>query len=228
MTDRLLPNGGDTLANVIRRKLADSILNGKIEYGTRLDEQAIADQYGVSRTPVREAIAQLSATGLVEIRPRRGTVVVPIDTDFLGLLYEAAAHIGAVCAFLAATRMTLAERSNLKQVFLDCETVCSTSDSEAFAKHHRLFHNAIRDGAHNPELGSALKQSRRRIAPFTKATFAVPANIRATLDDQREIFMAITDQNGDQAGRLMKHHINRVGMQVVNDFKFSKGAHKKP
>jgi DNA-binding GntR family transcriptional regulator len=154
--------------------------------------------------------------------------VVPIAPDFLGLLYEAAALVGAVCASLAATRMTLSERSELKQIFLDCEEVCKVSDSEAFAKHHRLFHNAIRDGAHNPPLGEALQQSRRRIAPFTKATFTIPANIQATLDDQNEILEAIIDQDGDRAGSLMKHHINRVGMQVVNNFKLPRKGHGMP
>lgn len=213
-----MQNGGDTLANVIRRKLADSILNGEIEYGTRLDEQAIADQFGVSRTPVREGIAQLSATGLVEIRPRRGTIVVPIDLDFLGLLYEAAAHIGAVCAQFAATRMTLAERSALQQVFLDCKAACEGADSELFAKHHRLFHNTIRDGAHNPPLGEALKQSRRRIAPFTKATFSSVVNMQRTLADQEGILEAIIEQDDNRVGCLMRRHINRVGMQVVSSF----------
>lgn len=212
-----IQNGGDTLANVIRRKLADSILNGEIEYGTRLDEQTIADQFGVSRTPVREGIAQLSATGLVEIRPRRGTIVVPIDLDFLGLLYETAAHIGAVCAHFAATRMTLTERSDLKGVFLDCKAACDIDDNEAFAKHHRLFHNTIRDGAHNPPLGEALQQSRRRIAPFTKATFKAMVNMHVTLEDQQKILDAIIEQDGNRASSLMRNHINRVGIQVVNN-----------
>jgi len=219
--DRLVVDSTDTLANVLRRRLADEILNGDIGPGTKLDEQRIADRFGVSRTPVREAITQLGASGLVKVRPRRGAVVVPVEPAYLAQLYESVAHVEAICAQLAASRMTLIERMNLQRLFQDCAKALGDRDPDAFAANNRLFHNAIRDGAHNPPLGDAIKHCRRQIAPFTKATFRAAENMQATLDDYREILAAISDQEPETAGRLMKRHFNRVGMLVLRNFRSS-------
>ncbi len=216
--ERLVVDGTDTLANVLRRRLADKILNGELQPGARLDEQTIADHYGVSRTPVREAITQLGSSGLVEIRPRRSALVVPIDTEFLAQLFEAAAHVEAICAAFAAMRMTLTERARLARVFQDCVAACDRRDAEDFAAHHRLFHNTIRDGAHNPALAECLKQCRRQIAPFTKASHADFRNMQATVEDQRNILSAINDQDEARAGLLMKRHLSQVGIRVVDEY----------
>src|SRR6476469_7362469 len=98
---------GDTLANQVRRRIADDVLGGRWAPGARLDEVALAESLGVSRTPVREALRDLASSGLVEIRPHRGAIVVAIDDQRLAALMEAVGEIDALCARLAARRMTL-------------------------------------------------------------------------------------------------------------------------
>src|SRR3954447_20599757 len=101
---------GMLLSERIRVALADDITSGALVPGFTLDEQQIGDRYGASRTPVREAIRQLAAVGLVEMRPRRGAVVAGFTTERIVEMFEMAAEIEAMCVRLAAHRMTPLER----------------------------------------------------------------------------------------------------------------------
>ena len=95
-----------TLSDQIRSALADAVSSGKLRAGTVLEEQQIADQFGVSRTPVREAIRQLQASGLVEAIGRR-MVVARLTPTRIMEMFEAMAEIEAVCVRLATYRLTV-------------------------------------------------------------------------------------------------------------------------
>src|SRR3979409_138523 len=97
-------------AGELRLQLADEIVRGVLAPGSALDETDIARRFGVSRTPVREALRQLVASGLVEARAHRGAVVAQPSLERLTGMFEAMAELEALCAGLAAERMTAAER----------------------------------------------------------------------------------------------------------------------
>ena len=99
-----------THTEALRLQLSDAIVSGQLEPGTPLDEQELATRFGVSRTPVREAIRQLSASGLVSVRPHRGAVVALPTPSQLNDMFEAMAELEALCAGLAARNMTVPER----------------------------------------------------------------------------------------------------------------------
>src|SRR5579864_6262690 len=105
-----------TRAEELRLALADEIINGSLAPGATLDETLLAQRFNVSRTPVREALRQLAASGLVETRPHRGAVVASLSHDRLNALFEAMAELEATCAGLAAERMSAAERQALQQI----------------------------------------------------------------------------------------------------------------
>src|SRR5437764_205203 len=110
--------GGErmTRAEELRLALADEIINGSLAPGATLDETLLAQRFNVSRTPVREALRQLAASGLVETRPHRGAVVASLSHDRLNALFEAMAELEATCAGLAAERMSASERQTLQQI----------------------------------------------------------------------------------------------------------------
>src|SRR4029077_10876230 len=102
-----------TRAEELRAQLADDIVRGMLAPGRTLDETELAPRFGVSRTPGREAIRQLAASGLVETRRHRGAVVArPNHQRILGM-FEAMAELEALCAGLAAERMNAAGRRSL-------------------------------------------------------------------------------------------------------------------
>src|SRR3954471_14263595 len=109
-------DGRRTLAEELRLQIADEIVRGVIVPGTPLDETDLAARFGVSRTPVREAIRQLAASGLVEARPHRAAIVARPGEDKLVGMFEAMAEIEALCAGLAAERMPPLERRSLEDI----------------------------------------------------------------------------------------------------------------
>lgn len=118
MPPRVFPSRGvpATRAERVRMQLAAEILAGTFLPGTRLDEVAQSNRMGVSRTPLREAMRQLAAFGLVENRPHRGVVVAEGGR---AALYETLAEVEAVCAALAAQRLDAIKRDELKRLVAD-------------------------------------------------------------------------------------------------------------
>ncbi|MBL4907248.1 MAG: GntR family transcriptional regulator, partial [Sneathiella sp.] len=106
--------------------LEQEIVTGSLKPGTRLDETILADRFGVSRTPVREALTRLAASGLVEIRPRRGAVVATITLKDLMNMFEVMANLEAVCARLAARRITPEEKDELVASHALCTALSET------------------------------------------------------------------------------------------------------
>ncbi|WP_271188322.1 GntR family transcriptional regulator, partial [Maricaulis virginensis] len=116
---------GKTRSEEIRQRIADDIVSGRLKPGQKLDEPALAEHYQVSRTPVRDALRQLSGTGLVRILPKRGAWVAEIDPQQLDELFEACAEIDALCAKLAAVRLTGIERRQLELAHTQSEDYVS-------------------------------------------------------------------------------------------------------
>ena len=102
-----------THAERLATEIADAILSGRIPPGTRLDEKSLAEQFGVSRTPVREALRQLGNSGLIDIRPHKGAAVTKVTPAKLEEMFCAMAEVEATCARLAAISMTPIERRRL-------------------------------------------------------------------------------------------------------------------
>src|SRR5450759_3188162 len=103
-----------TRAEELRLQLADEIVRGALPPGAALDETDIAKRFNVSRTPVREALRQLAASGLVDARAHRGAVVARPSLDRLTGMFEAMAELEAICAGLAAERMPAVEGNRLE------------------------------------------------------------------------------------------------------------------
>jgi len=103
-----------TTADQMVRAISDRIVTGVMRPGEKLDEVSLANRYAVSRTPVREALGQLAAMGLVDRRPNRGAIVAVVKPDHLASMFEGMAELEAICARFSAQRMTAQERRLLE------------------------------------------------------------------------------------------------------------------
>ncbi len=102
------------LSEQLCEKIEEQIVTGALRPGARLDEQELAAEFGVSRTPIREALIQLASAGLVDTRPRRGAVVAEIEPHRLCEMFDVMAELEAMCARLAARRITEDEIASLR------------------------------------------------------------------------------------------------------------------
>jgi DNA-binding GntR family transcriptional regulator len=117
-----------SFAENIIATLSKEILDGSYMPGEKLEEQVLADSFGVSRTPIREALRTLSSMGLVETRNRRGFKVSEVSIEELTQMFEMTGEIEALCARLAAQRMTPIERTELKKIHEACFQAAQTGD----------------------------------------------------------------------------------------------------
>jgi len=199
-----------TLAETIRQKLADDILRGVYPPGARLDENGLAKRFKLSRTPVREALRQLTSAGLVEMRPRRG-VIVSLPTDSaLAEMFEVMGELEAACTRLAAQRMSPAERVRLELVHRRSYEAVRSNDRESYRTLNFEFHDVIYRGAHNEFLLATTVGIRQRIAPFRRAQFAIQDRLAKSYEEHDAIVAAVLRGDADTASEVMRTHVNVV------------------
>ncbi len=203
-----------TRAERLAGAIADAIVAGEWVPGDRLDEQALAERYGVSRTPVREALRQLGATGLIELRPRRGAAVALVTPEELDELFVATAEIEATCARLAALGMSPVDRRRLEALHDDMGALAAADDPVAYAEANTAFHGAIYAGARNAVLAEVALGLRRRLLPYRKAQFRAPGRPALSHREHGAVVDAI--RCGDAAGAhaAMLHHVGLVERAV--------------
>lgn len=199
-----------TRTEALRLQLADEIVSGALEPGTPLDEQDLAGRFGVSRTPVREAIRQLSASGLVSVRPHRGAVVALPTPRQLNDMFEAMAELEGLCAGMAARNMTIAERRALEALHEELRALVREGDPVRYHEKNETFHTAIYAGSHNSYLADITLMTRTRVAPFRRAQFRAAGRLGGSYEEHDLVVQAI--MRGDQAGasEAMRNHIGIV------------------
>lgn len=198
------------LGDQLRNGIADLILSRALQPGDRLDEQTLAKRFGVSRTPVREALHHLASSGLVEMRPRRPAVVRRLSDGELADSFEALGELEALCARYAAERMTHAERLQLMSLIEKAGQVAAETDAPAYRALDADFHNLIHMGSHNSGLSRMAKQIRMQTAPYSSAPYTIPGyvpQISVPHAQHRKIADAILARNPGLAHASMIDHI---------------------
>ncbi|WP_120497701.1 GntR family transcriptional regulator [Kiloniella sp. EL199] len=204
-------------SNDLRRQLEHEIVLGEIVPGTRLDEVALTERFGVSRTPVREALQQLSMMQLVEIRPRRGAFVKKMSLRELVDMFEVMAELEGTCGKLAADRMTDDEREKLEDLHLAAEPLVKNKDYDGYYWANVAFHEAIYKGSHNEFLSDQTKNLRNRLTPYRRLQLRQSNRLNNSFQEHAEITEAITSGNKELAEQLLGTHVT-VQRGSFNDF----------
>ena len=191
--------------------LIDTLLReitlGNFSPGERLSQAEIAERFHVSRTPVREAMAQLVARGVLEDRGRHGTYVTTIGDEDLSQMLEAMNEIESLCAGLAARRMSLLQRSDLEAAQVRCQAAAESQDGPGFLEANRAFHLIIYKGTQNRYLEEAALSFRQRTEHFRGARFRDPAELLKTVAEHDRILALIENGDGPRAMEEMRSHI---------------------
>ena len=203
-----------TQVDRIREGLADRIVHGFLRPGEALDETLIAAEFGVSRTPVREALRQLEANGLALSRPHRGAVVTQLSPRELRDTFVVMAELEALCARLCAAAMSDGERENLMLLHAQGAEAAHENAIDAYRAHNERFHDAIYTGAHNAFLQQTTKAVRRRLAPFRNLQFEGFERPEASHREHARVVNAILQGVGERAATLMRDHILTVWRAV--------------
>ena len=203
-----------TKAQVIHQAIADDIVHGRLLPGCALDETAIAATYGVSRTPIREALRQLEAIGLVEGRAHRGAIVANVSEDALDDMFAVMAEMEALCARWSAISMSSAERAVLDALHRSAATLVSQGDREAYIAANNQFHESIYRGSHNGFLIDLTLSVRKRLAPFRRAQFETLGRLAKSHREHEAVVVAIQRGDADRAASAMRAHLAQVRSSV--------------
>ncbi|PHP65345.1 GntR family transcriptional regulator [Zhengella mangrovi] len=199
-----------TSVETIRLDLARRIVVGLIEPGTALDEGSLAAEFGVSRTPVREALRQLASSGLVRQRPHRKAMVTKPDETELHGMFAVMGHLEALCAKLCAATMSPSERRALERLHMRMETMVQAGDAASYTTANEEFHGAIYDGTRNAYLAEVTFATRLRVQPFRRAQFGTLGRLAASHGEHTAIVDAILRGEGAAAEAAMASHIGFV------------------
>jgi DNA-binding GntR family transcriptional regulator len=199
------------LADEICRRLEEEINGGQLLPGDALDERELAARFGVSRTPVREAMSQLAAQGLVTSVPRQGVYVARMSIQELLALFELLAELEGICAKYCARRMTEAQRARLSAVQESGLKHVQAGDARGYSQYNVDFHELLYAGCHNTFLAQQLRSIRRRTQMYRKNSFLQPARLRISHDDHQRVLDAILQGNAEAAQQQMIEHISVGG-----------------
>lgn len=196
--------------------LENAIGRGRLAPGERLDERELAEQFGVSRTPVREALHKLSVLGFVKIRPRVGAAVVKLDPDELMDQFVVMAALEGLCARLAARRMTRDGHDRLAELHDACGRDDARADPDLYYDRNVAFHEAIYEGAHNPYLAAETRRMRNRLSYYRRNQLHFGPRVATSHGEHGAIVAAIVSGDAEAAEALMRRHVNVQGDGVAD------------
>jgi DNA-binding GntR family transcriptional regulator len=195
----------------LRDEIENEILMGSLRPGDRLDELSLAERFGVSRTPVREALVQLASAGLVDVHPRRSAVVAQVSAARLVEMFEVMAELEGMAGRLAARRHTQADLDRLLRAHKACREAANRGDSDAYYYENEEFHHAIYAASHNDFLVEQCAALHRRLKPYRRLQLRVRNRVMTSLSEHDTVVEAITRFDADRAQAALQSHVRIQG-----------------
>ncbi|ACA16204.1 transcriptional regulator, GntR family [Methylobacterium sp. 4-46] len=202
------PARAPSAAAVIRQDLRAAIASLSLLPGQPINEKAIAARYGVSRTPVHEAVLRLADEGLVEIFPQAGTYVARIPYRDLPEVIVIRRALEEASARLAAEQARAPDLAALDRLMITMTEAAAAEDRETFHQRDEEFHAAIAQAAGYPGLWRLTQQVKIQVDRFRRLTLPQPGRLARVLDEHAAVRDAIRDRDPARAGAAMSAHLD--------------------
>jgi DNA-binding GntR family transcriptional regulator len=216
---RLIPIRLDNykpLREMVFESLREAIIQGRLKPGERMMEIQLADEMGVSRTPIREAIRKLELEGFVVMVPRKGAYVSGISVKDIVDVFEVRAALEALAAGLAAERITPDEQEELERSLVAISEVSSKADINAIVETDTNFHELIYKASRNERLFQIVIHLKEQIQRFRTTSLSQPGRSKDALEEHRKMVEAISDRNVELAQALAREHIENAEQSMLN------------
>ncbi|MCH8617742.1 GntR family transcriptional regulator [Undibacterium sp. TS12] len=200
----------------LREEIEELIAIGQLQPGHHLDETELAERFGVSRTPIREALIQLASMGIIEMRPRRGAHVATISPQQLVEMFEVMAEFEAMCGRMAARRMSKQEQLDLQAAHQACKEARDAVEPDAYFYKNEVFHALIYRGSHNDFLESQAMNLHRRLRPYRRLQLRVRDRIANSFNEHDQVVEAIIQGDAELTANLLRGHIMIQGQRFAD------------
>ena len=201
----------NTRTQILLSEIEKLIVNGSMVPGQRLDEMVLAKKYGVSRTPVREAIRALTAIGLVQNTGKQGSQVAKLSISMLIEMFELMAVLEGMCAQLAARRATKNQLFEMQKTHELLEKTFEKGTHKEFYNVNLQFHDLLYNASHTQYLAEETLRLRRRLSPYRMRVTFQPGRMNSTLEEHNKILIAIKKGESELAKNEAISHLRLIG-----------------
>jgi len=215
---RLIPIKLDTykpLREMVFESLREAIIHGRLRPGERLMEIQLAEELGVSRTPVREAIRKLELERFVVMVPRKGAYVAGLSVKDIVDIFEVRAALEGLAAGLAAERITEEEMDQLERSIHQIN-LSSEDDIKAVVEGDTTFHSLLYKASRNQRLEQIIMNLHEQINRFRMTSLSQPGRLKVAIDEHIKIVEAISERNVELAQQLATEHIENAEQSLLN------------
>ncbi|HWR30998.1 MAG TPA: GntR family transcriptional regulator [Negativicutes bacterium] len=215
---RLLPVKLDSykpLREVVYETLREAIRNGALTPGERLMEIQLAEELGVSRTPVREAIRKLELERFVVMLPRRGTYVSNLSLKDINEVFEIRAALDGLAAGLAAERITEDELEQMERLLVEIADHIEQHNNQKIVEVDEAFHDILYRASRNERLVGIIYNLREQFARFRSVSINYPGRLHNTLEEHRQLVEAIAQRNPEAAQQKAREHIENAEQTLL-------------
>lgn len=198
------------LRDVIFEKLQKAIINKKLEQGEIITEKQISREFGVSRTPVREALYKLTATGLIRIIPNKGFLISKWSIKEIKDVFEIRIVLERMAVELFIKNISQENVERLKEIIRKTEKVVKENNFMEAAKMNNKFHGLIIEKSNNREMFNMMEPLKNKINIFRLISISTPSRLEKSLEEHKRIFNSIAKKDIVNAKRLIEIHIRKV------------------
>lgn len=199
--------GTPALYEQVAERLRTRIYAHELAPGAWIDEQSLADEFGISRTPMREALKVLAAEGLVVLKPRRGCYVAQMSERDLDEIFPVLALLEGRAAEEACRRVAAADFARLERIHADLERHAAANDADRFFEANQAFHNALQALAGNRWLSQLIDDTRKFLKLTRRDSLRLEGRIEQSLAEHRRILAALRKRDSAAAALAMHNHI---------------------
>ncbi|BBB90307.1 MAG TPA: GntR family transcriptional regulator [Methylomusa anaerophila] len=220
MERRLVPIKLDSykpLREVVAETLREAIISGILQPGERLMEIQMAEDLGVSRTPVREAIRKLELEGFVVMIPRRGTYVAGLSIKDINEVFEIRTALDVLAAGLAVERITEEELEEMERLLVRISDCIEQGDLDKIVEIDSQFHDVLYKASRNDRLVGIISNLREQFTRFRSISINYPGRIQQTLEEHRRLVEAIASRNMDSAQQIAREHMENSEHTLLQD-----------
>ncbi|MBI1244341.1 MAG: FCD domain-containing protein [Alphaproteobacteria bacterium] len=207
MPDDSRPVTRTTLPQNAAERLRQMILEGELAPGERLNERALGERLGISRTPLREALRILASESLVRVEPNRGAIVAPIDRADIEATFEVLAALEGLAGELAATRISDAELAEIKALHFEMRAHHARGDRAAYFAANQSIHARIARAGGNDVLGETFERLNARVKRVRYAANLSRARWDKAVDEHDRIIAALEARNGPALRAILESHL---------------------
>jgi DNA-binding GntR family transcriptional regulator len=201
-----------TIQQAVADAVRTRVISGQLPAGTRIDQDALAAEFSVSRMPVREALRQLGAEGFVTIVPHRGAIVTALSPAEVEEIYEIRAALEGVAAHHASQTLTADDLERLRKVLA---AMRNEKQIDTWVALNAEFHNAINQASMRPRLLELIQRFREQSQPYIRLYVQRLHKSAQARKEHRAILEALADRDADRAESAVRAHLVGTGRAVA-------------